>query len=160
MKTRQATKSDVRQMFRLLNRIIEIGGTTAYEEKLDDEKFTSHFLNEATCLSLYVCESNDSEILGFQVLKVNTSLPAGWADIATFARVEPKVRGVGITLFEATKKLAREREILAINATIRGDNESGLAYYSKIGFVNYKVDKARPLKDGTPVDRISKKYVL
>ncbi len=160
MNTRQAVKSDVQQMCCLLNQIIEIGGTTAYEEKLDNDKFISHFLNEASCLSLFVCESNDGVILGFQVLKVNTSLPADWADIATFARAEPKVRGVGTALFEATQKLANERQILAINATIRGDNEPGLAYYSKIGFVDYKVDKARPLKDGTPVDRVSKKYLV
>jgi hypothetical protein len=29
-----------------------------------------------------------------------------------------------------------------------------------MGFVDYKVDKAVPLKDGQLVDRISKRYVL
>ena len=43
---------------------------------------------------------------------------------------------------------------------IRDSNESGLAYYSKIGFIDYSVNKAVPLNDGTPVDRISKKYAV
>jgi hypothetical protein len=29
-----------------------------------------------------------------------------------------------------------------------------------MGFVDYKVDKAVPLKDGRTVDRISKRYLL
>ncbi|WP_420810234.1 GNAT family N-acetyltransferase [Ensifer aridi] len=71
-----------------------------------------------------------------------------------------KVPGAGTALFAATKAYARDAGFLAINATIRADNIGGLAYYSKMGFVDYKVDKAVPLKDGRPVDRISKRYLL
>jgi hypothetical protein len=48
--------------------------------------------------------------------------------------------------------------ILAVNATIRADNHSGLPYYEKMGFTTYKIVEAAPLKNGTPVDRICKKY--
>ena len=160
MITRQAVEADVPEMCCLLNNIIEIGGTTAYEDKVHDTHFNAFFIKGSDRLSLYVCVEKTGDILGFQSLSINSELPANWADIATFARVEPKIKGVGTHLFEATRKFALESGITAINATIRSDNESGLAYYSKIGFIDYSVNKAVPLKDGTPVDRISKKYAV
>ena len=81
-------------------------------------------------------------------------------DIATFDRIGSPVRGVSTTLFDATKAVAKEAGLTAINATIRADNVPGLGYYSKMGFVDYSVAKVVPLSDGTPVDRISKKYLL
>ena len=98
--------------------------------------------------------------LGFQSLSLNPGLPDDWADIATFARVNPKVLGVGTTLFKTTLNFARHQNIYAINATIRADNKSGLSYYSKMGFKDYSIAKSIPLQDGTPVDRISKKLTV
>ena len=97
-------------------------------------------------------------IAGFQALVKSFGLPVNWVDIATFARVKPKVRGVGTSLFNSTREFAKESHVNVINAKIRADNESGLSYYSKMGFVEYKTDKAIPLKDGTPVDRISMRF--
>ena len=48
----------------------------------------------------------------------------------------------------------------AINATIRADNAGGLAFYTKQGFVDYGVTPAVPLADGTPVDRVHKRFSL
>ncbi|MBP1887174.1 ribosomal protein S18 acetylase RimI-like enzyme [Ensifer mexicanus] len=72
----------------------------------------------------------------------------------------PTSCGAGTALFAAAKAHAREAGLEAINATIRADNAGGLAYYAKMGFIDYKVEKAVPLKDGQPVDRISKRYLL
>ena len=47
-----------------------------------------------------------------------------------------------------------------MNAEIRADNEGGLAFYGKMGFQDQDVDRAVPLGDGTPVDRINKRYPL
>ena len=94
----------------------------------------------------------------FQSLSRHTKLPVGWADIATFARVSPKIPGVGTSLFQKTLPYARSIYLEAINATIRADNVSGLSYYAKMGFIDYSVASAVPLNDGTPIDRISKKF--
>jgi len=40
--------------------------------------------------------------------------------------------------------------IVAINATIRADNVSGIAYYEKIGFRIYDVRQGVPLQAGAP----------
>ena len=102
----------------------------------------------------------DGRRLGFQHLQGLSKLPDDWGDIATFALINSPVRGVGTALFEATKAKAQELKLVAINATIRADNVPGLAYYSKMGFVDYAVAEAVPLSDGTLVDRISKKFLL
>lgn len=167
---RMAVAEDVPSACRILNDIIKIGGTTAYQEPLSETDFINHFLIGKSCLSCIVCEDSNADILGFQALAIIKKLPAGWADIATFARAHPKTKGVGTLLFEASKQFLQttqyqDDDALAssfqmINATIRADNQSGLSYYNKMGFVDYHCDKAVPLNDGTPVDRISKQYQL
>ncbi len=91
-------------------------------------------------------------------MELHPKLPENWSDIATFARLKSKVPGVGTALFEKSKTFAKQAGIVAINATIRADNKGGLAYYKKMGFEKYLENKAKLLNDGTPVDRVSKRY--
>jgi GNAT superfamily N-acetyltransferase len=81
-------------------------------------------------------------------------------DIGTFARVGLTKKGVGSALFAAMQAEARNKGLTAINATIRADNSGGLAFYHRLGFVDHEIVRSVPLKDGTPVDRISKRYPL
>jgi len=155
---RPATQNDLKQLCLIINEIIVIGGSTAFEEVLIEEEFDAIFLSGEAFISCLLAENTDGQVLGFQSLCHHKKLPDDWADIATFARVEPKTHGVGTSLFQATLELARQLGLTCINATIRADNISGLSYYAKIGFENYSVDKAVPLQDGTPVDRISRKF--
>ena len=155
---RPANENDSKALRLIINEIIEIGGTTAFESKLNENQFKSYFLTGENCLCCYLAEDGKGLILGFQSFSHHKDLPNNWVDIATIARIEPKVRGVGTKLFQGTAEFSRRSNIECINATIRADNDSGLRYYSKMGFVDYSVDKGVPLLDGTPVDRISKKY--
>ena len=157
---RPARADDVPELVSLLNQIIEHGGTTAYQKKLSEADFASKFFDEESMLGFHVACLDDGRRLGFQHLQKLEKLPANWGDIATFALIDSPVRGIGTALFEATKAKAGELGLTAINATIRADNAPGLGYYSKMGFVDYAVAEAVPLSDGTPVDRISKKYLL
>jgi L-amino acid N-acyltransferase YncA len=157
---RPAIVADAGPLCAILNEIIAIGGTTAFETPLSLAEFDAEFL----CGDRYVCclmaETAAGEALGFQSLVRKPGLADGWADIATFTRREPRRPGVGVALFEATKAQARGLRLTAINATIRADNYAGIPYYEKIGFKTYAVAKAVPLKDGTPVDRVSKVFRL
>ncbi|HEX7850799.1 MAG TPA: GNAT family N-acetyltransferase, partial [Sphingomonas sp.] len=78
----------------------------------------------------------------------------------TFARRGSTTRGIGSALFAATRAAAIAAGLKAINATIRADNTGGLTFYAKMGFADYAVARAVPLADGTPVDRISRRYDL
>jgi L-amino acid N-acyltransferase YncA len=158
--TRPATPNDTSELRRLLNEIIDIGGTTAIETQLTDDAFGDYFLHGESHLCCHVAVDGSGNLAGFQTLARHVKLSDDWADIATFARVKPKSVGVGTALFAKTKFYAKQKGIIAINATIRADNEGGLIYYDKMGFETYSLSKDVPLNDGTRVDRISKRFLL
>ncbi|MDQ8756999.1 GNAT family N-acetyltransferase [Sphingosinicella sp. LHD-64] len=158
---RPATSADAPELAELLNAIIARGGTTALERPFTPERLDATYLTGPDVLSCVVAVDRASGRLeGFQTLIREDHLPADWGDIGTFARVDGIQRGVGSALFAATRDRARELGLAAMNAEIRADNTGGLAFYGKMGFEDYKTDRAVPLGDGTPVDRINKRYVL
>ena len=157
---RPARPDDADALCDLLNEIIARGGTTAFQKILTPNEFSKMYLENQRTVSCFVACHVDGTRLGFQHVDSNPKLPDDWVDIATFAKVNSPVRGVGTALFQETRRAASEAGFAAINATIRADNVSGLGYYSKMGFIDYAVAEAVPLRDGTPVDRISKKYLL
>ena len=157
---RSAILDDVPALCDLLNEIIAVGGSTAYEEPLSPTDFQNHFLLRNDFLNCFVAIDEVGNAAGFQYLGQNEKLENNWADIATFARLNSKIRGVGSALFKATHAWAKSNNFIAINATIRADNVSGLAYYEKMGFRDYAVTKDVALQDGTLVDRISKRNFL
>jgi|ERR1700722_9516195 L-amino acid N-acyltransferase YncA len=157
---REASTSDAVPLANILNAIIEAGGTTAMEAPLNAVEFKEHFLYGSDVISCAVAvDPANSEPVGFHALKRYAGLPEAWgADIATFARMKRKLPGVGTALFAATKAKSRKLGLVNINAAIRADNRVGLAFYEKMGFRTYETLRRVPLKDGTPVDRILKRY--
>lgn len=155
---RPVDPGDVPALCDLLNEVIRIGGTTAFERPLTVEAFIDQFFKSQIQISFLVAEAETGELLGFQTLLTHEQLPDDWADIATFARVGAQAAGIGRALFAETVTIARRFGLVAINATIRADNAGGQAYYDAMGFVTYKVDEKVPLKSGYRVDRISKGY--
>ncbi|MEQ1785276.1 MAG: GNAT family N-acetyltransferase, partial [Hyphomonadaceae bacterium] len=84
--------------------------------------------------------------------------PDDWGIIGTFTEVGLVKRGVGAALFARTAEAARAARVRTIDATIRADNAGGIAFYSRLGFQDYHRLLARSLKNGTPVDRVRKRY--
>lgn len=155
---RKAGMLDARALAELLNEIIKIGGTTAYvHDKTADELARKMRVPNAAWL---LAEDDAGQLLGFQWIEPHPDLPNGVADIATFVRVGGTGLGVGSSLFEATRKTARDMGYRAIDAIIRADNEGGLAYYQSRGFETIKVIKDAALDDGTRVDKIWKRFDL
>jgi GNAT superfamily N-acetyltransferase len=159
MIVRPATLSDAPNLAALLNEIIAIGGTTAHETPFTASVFADHYLtgSDAVCCHMAVV---DDEPIEFQVLGVYPALPVGWLDIGTFVRPATRKMGAGSALYAATLLAVQRRGAATLNATIRTDNASGLAYYSRIGFNDYAFDADYCLKDGRRVGRISKRYDL
>lgn len=154
---RKATVDDAEELSELINEIIEAGGTTALEDLFSPELLADWFIAGEFPLACHVAQV-EFGLAGFQFLSSYGDLPKGWADIGTFARLNPKIPGVGTALFATTLSAAEERNIKVIRATIRADNTGGLAYYEKMGFRTYNMLEKVPLNDGTPVDRIQKQY--
>jgi GNAT superfamily N-acetyltransferase len=140
-----------------------IGGTTAYEDPFDAASMDAAYISLPELVSCFVAEA-DGQLIGFQGLMwsfdPDDPLPDGWATIGTFARVRLTKRGVGSALFAETVNAARAACVDVIDATIRADNTGGLAFYSRQGFVDYDRLVGVPLNDGTPVDRVRKRFDL
>ncbi|MEO1108308.1 MAG: GNAT family N-acetyltransferase [Pseudomonadota bacterium] len=151
---------DVAEACRILNDIIAAGGTTAFEIPFSDALFAQSYLDGADKICCHVALDDQGDVAGFQWLGTHEALPENCADVATFTRRNPVLRGAGRALFAETVKTAGALGFAAINATIRADNLLGLSYYEKMGFRDYSVAYGVPLRDGTPVNRISKRYDL
>lgn len=161
IEVRDAEAGDAAEMAALLNAIIAQGGTTAHEVAFTPERFAQAYLEHPDALCCFVAVDRETgRIEGFQTLGREAGLPADIGDIGTFARIDGKQRGVGSALFAAMRERARQLGLAAINATIRADNTGGLAFYGKQGFADHSVTPGVPLKDGRPVDRVSKRFRL
>ena len=156
---RPVQPGDAAELADLLNAIIARGGTTAFETPVTPEGLTQAYLIGPSVHCCFVAEA-DGALAGFQWLGTQGFLPDDIGDIATFTRIGSTQSGIGSALFAATCARARELGLTAINATIRADNVGGLAFYSRMGFVDHEVVPAVPLKSGTPVDRIRKRFSL
>lgn len=155
------TRADAPELADLLNAIIAKGGTTALEDPMTPEELERAYLTGPDVHCCFVAvDSTTRRIEGFQTLGRQPSLPDDIGDIGTFARVDGSQRGVGTALFAATRARARALGLAAINATIRADNVGGLSFYSKQGFVDHGVVEGVPLKAGTRIDRIVKRFTL
>ena len=161
LQVRPARDADAAELAELLNEIIARGGTTALQEPFTPARLAETYLTGPEVISCVVAANGETGRLeGFQTLIHEDDLPPDIGDIGTFARVGGTQRGVGTALFAATRAAALLKGLSAINATIRADNTGGLAFYGRMGFVDHSVRPAVPLKDGTPVDRINKRYAL
>ena len=156
---RPATARDALALAKILNPIIKRGGTTAYEDPFDAAYFETMIANLGPRDTLFVAE-DDGRVIGYQHLEASAKLPADVAAIASFVAIGTTAKGVGQAMAAETIRAAKAAGWREIDATIRADNVGGLAYYSRLGFQDHKVIAAVPLKDGTPVDRIAKRFSL
>ena len=157
---RPMMREDVGEACEVLNAIIAAGGTTALEIPFSEALFAQSYLDGPDKICCHVALGDQGAVAGFQWLGTHDALPEDCADIATFTRRNPVLRGAGRALFDETVKTAGALGFTAVNATIRADNALGLSYYEKMGFRDFSVAYGMPLRDGTPVNRISKRFDL
>ncbi|WP_306140924.1 GNAT family N-acetyltransferase [Roseibium sp. MMSF_3412] len=154
---RAALPSHADQMAELINRIITIGGTTAYRAPFDREKIVSEFIAPELAICCHVAIES-GKVCGFQALlwadptwPGEHRLPADWALIATYVDPEAHGKGIGRALFARTAAAARDAGASTIDATIRKENTGGLSYYARMGFVDYRSDDETVSKRYKPV---------
>jgi L-amino acid N-acyltransferase YncA len=161
IEVRAARREDAAELAELLNAIIALGGTTALEDPYTAERFAAAYIDGRDVHCCFVAvDPATGRLEGYQSLGRSRELPAGVGDVGTFARLGGAQRGVGSALFAATRARAVQLGLSAINATIRADNAGGLAFYGKQGFHDHSITPAVPLKDGTPIDRVHKRFAL
>ena len=161
IEVREARREDAAGLAELLNAIIARGGTTALEDPYTADRFAWAYIDGPDVHCCFVAvDTRTGRPEGYQSLGRSRDLPAAIGDVGTFARLGGAQRGVGSALFAATRARAAQLGLAAINATIRADNAGGLAFYAKQGFQDHSITPDVPLKDGTPVDRVNKRFAL
>ncbi len=160
MHIRKAGDLDARDMADLLNAIIRKGGTTALTKEITGDTIRMWFRKAPDQSVWHVAESDSGEILGFQSIEPHPDLPPEACDIATFVRIGQTGLGVGSKLFESSRRAAQHLGYTWINATIRGDNGGGLAYYQSRGFEPYAHHPDQRLSNGMIVSKVSKRFDL
>lgn len=160
---RPATLADADTLIGVINPIIRAGGTTAHQTPFDPARMARHYIAPPRLVCCMVAELNGLPV-GFQTVmwpdEEGDVFPEGWAIIASFVAQDAAGQGVGRGLFAATRIAAKAAGVTCIDATIRADNAVGLAYYDSLGFTDYDLLVAVPLRDGTLVDRIRKRLDL
>ena len=156
--TRTAQPQDASAMARILNRIISIGGTTAYRRPFDERSIVDTFISPKLGISCFVAIDGPG-LVGFQALEWSDPdwpgddrLPADWAVIATYVEPGAHKRGVGRELSAKTIEAAREAGVRFIDATIRKENMGGQAFYGRIGFAEYRAGAETISKRLAPVE--------
>lgn len=157
---RIAADADARDMARLLNDIIKIGGTTAITKAVTAQDIKEWMNADPAGTVWHVAVDDKENILGFQWIEPHPSLPAEACDIATFVQHGQTGLGVGSALFDKTRHACKALGYEWINANIREDNEGGLIYYQSRSFEDYGILPNQTLADGQVVNKRLKRYNL
>ena len=157
---REATVQDAGQMAELLSQIIAVGGTTAFLNPVSAKDIEHWITKDNGTASWHVAVDENGRILGQQSAEPHPKLPVGAADIASYVRIGVTGQRIGSRLFEATTAKARSLGYKWLNASIRSDNDSGLRYYSKMGFKDWKVDPDAQLSNGQVCGKNHKRFDL
>ena len=157
---RPAMGLDTASMARLLNAIIEEGGTTAMTRPVTGADIAEWMASDPDRSAWHVALDAREEVVGFQWVEPHSGLPPEAVDIATFVKIGQTGLGIGSALFTATAKAAKALGYTWINANIRADNEGGLIYYQSRGFQDYRVIEGHVMGNGEVVSKRLKRYDL
>lgn len=149
---------DAGSMAKLLNEVIRIGGTTAMTRPVKGTDIVEWMESSPLRSAWHVALNAQEQVVGFQWIEPNDTLPPEAVDISTFVQVGHTGLGIGSALFTATAAAAKQLGYVWINANIRADNDGGLTYYQSRGFRDYGVIEGHLLADGTRVDKQLKRY--
>ena len=158
---RPAIALDASSMARLLNAIIEEGGTTAIAKPVSGADLSDWMASNDGRAAWHVAVNAGEEVMGFQWIAPGAEyLPPQAAEIATFVQIGQTGLGIGSKLFEATRMAAKSIGYKWINANIRADNEGGLIYYQSRGFQDYGRIEGYEMSNGQIVDKVLKRFDL
>lgn len=157
---RKAMGLDAGSMARLLNAIIDEGGTTAMTRQVTAQDIQEWMGFRPDRTAWHVALDQMESVQGFQWIEPREYLPSEACDIATFVKIGKTGLGIGSALFDATRQAANQLGYEWINANIRADNEGGLIYYQSRGFRDYDRIENYQLENGQTVDKILKRFDL
>ena len=150
---RPAAASDAFAMTRILNQIIAAGGTTAHETPKSVQQVLDDYVTGNDVLSCVVTLVED-RVIGWQSV-------GRWQDeahIGTFVAPDVQAKGAGAAMFALTCDTVQKAGVPYLVASIRADNEPGLRYYARLGFVDFASEPHFALSTGQIVGRVHRRF--
>lgn len=155
LEVRAMTHADAEACIAIFNPIIAKGGSTAHEDAYDIPGFVAEYCDAPEIANVVLA---DGRIVGFQAA---FTVEPGVYSIGSFTDQINPVRGAGAAIMAQTKADCKDAGGTSIIAKITSDNTGGLAYYSKMGFVDEAVWPGEfTRKNGQTVDRVIKRFQL
>ena len=153
---RPVREEDAAAIIRLLNPIIATGIYTAMDEPFsvtDQINFIRGFPHHGI---YHIALDAEQKALGIQdVMPISTSnVFRHVGEISTFIALGSHRQGVGQSLCRATFKAVQAQGFLKLQATVRGDNPSALAFYKSQGFEPIGIARKHAYLHGKFVDEI------
>jgi len=140
MNIRPATPDDADGIAAVLKDLVAAGKRTSQS---DADFVLSHYITHPDSIECSVAVDEKGKILGIQSLRHAVidnayDVEPGWGIIGTHIHPSAARRGIGKALFRVTLAAAKSAKLPAIDATIGAQNAEGLAYYSAMGFQDYR----------------------
>jgi len=109
------------------------------------------YISNPDIVQCVVAENDAGKVVGHQVLKRadpgnDYGVTPGWGMIGTHVDPDAARQGIGRKLFAATHRAARAAGLDVIDATIATENVDGQAYYTAIGFRDYRTEPGKICK--------------
>jgi ribosomal protein S18 acetylase RimI-like enzyme len=113
--------------------------------------------------AFHVAISASGQIVGYQSLDLYSPILSSMAHVGqlgTFLLPEWRRRGVGVALFDTTRRFAASNGYNKLVIQVRASNVSAQAFYKRLGFVECGRLRAQVIVEGTQDDEIVMEFFL
>jgi RimJ/RimL family protein N-acetyltransferase len=160
---RRASLEDAKGIAGVLDAVARERIHSAIERAWTAEEQRTYLASLSTRETFHVAISESGEIVGYQSLDLyapSLSSMAHVGQLGTFLLPEWRRRGVGLALFDATKRFAASTGYQKLVIQVRASNLLAQAFYKRLGFVECGRLRAQVIVHGTKEDEIIMELLL
>jgi len=154
---RRATLEDAEGIARVLDAVAGERIHSAIERAWTAAEQRTYLTSLSTRETFHVAITASGQIVGYQSLDLYSPALSSMAHVGqlgTFLLPEWRRRGVGLALFDATRRFAASNGYHKLVIQVRASNVSAQAFYKRLGFVECGRLRAQVIVDGTEDDEI------
>jgi RimJ/RimL family protein N-acetyltransferase len=153
---RRASLEDAEGIARVLHAVAGERIHSAIERAWTAAEQRTYLASLSTREAFHVATAS-GQVVGYQSLDLyapSLSSMAHVGQLGTFLLPEWRRHGVGLALFDATRRFAASTGYRKLVIQVRASNVSAQAFYKRLGFVECGRLRAQVIVDGTPDDEI------
>ena len=154
---RRASLDDAEGIARVLDAIAGERIHSAIERAWTAAEQRTYLASLSTREAFHVAITASGQIIGYQSLDLYSPILSSMAHVGqlgTFLLPEWRRRGVGSTLFDATREFAASRGYHKLVIQVRASNVPAQTFYTRLGFVRCGRLRAQVIVNGTKDDEI------